>query len=95
MPLMQNGTHHEGARVPRSALAPDGAAGTLSVGRSWFYEQVMPELRVIRRGRVPPIPVSEPSDGSISTRHNSSGKPRDWSDVGRPDPRASANVAKY
>jgi excisionase family DNA binding protein len=45
--------------VPRIALTPDEAANSIGVGRSLFYEQIMPELRVIRVGRKRLIPVRE------------------------------------
>jgi excisionase family DNA binding protein len=45
--------------VPRIALTPDEAASSIGVGRSMFYEQILPELRVIRIGRKRLIPVRE------------------------------------
>jgi excisionase family DNA binding protein len=45
--------------VPRIALTPDEAANSIGVGRSLFYEQILPELRVIRVGRKRLIPVRE------------------------------------
>jgi excisionase family DNA binding protein len=45
--------------VPRIALTPDEAANSIGVGRSMFYEQILPELRVIRVGRKRLIPVRE------------------------------------
>jgi excisionase family DNA binding protein len=37
----------------------DEAAASIGVGRTFFYEQVLPELRVVRRGRKRLIPVKE------------------------------------
>ena len=34
--------------IPRLALTPKEAAAAVGIGRTTFYEQVMPELRVIR-----------------------------------------------
>jgi excisionase family DNA binding protein len=45
--------------VTRIALRPAEAAHALSVSRDFFVEHVLPELRVIRRGRLVLIPVSE------------------------------------
>jgi hypothetical protein len=45
--------------VPRIALRPDEAAEAIGVSRSWFFQEVLSELRVIRRGRVRLIPVAE------------------------------------
>lgn len=45
--------------VPRIALTPDEAANAIGVGRSLFYEQILPELRVVRVGRKRLIPVRE------------------------------------
>jgi excisionase family DNA binding protein len=45
--------------VPRIALTPDEAANSIGVGRSMFYEQILPELRVVRVGRKRLIPVRE------------------------------------
>ena len=36
---------------PRLALSPDEAAGVLGVSRNYLDEQVIGELRVVRRGR--------------------------------------------
>ena len=45
--------------VTRLALTPDEAAASLGVSRSFFYEHVLPDLRVIRLGRKRLIPVRE------------------------------------
>ena len=45
--------------VTRIALRPAEAAHALSVSRDFFEEHVLPDLRVIRRGRLLLIPVSE------------------------------------
>lgn len=36
---------------PRLALSPDEAAAVLGVSRDYFDEHILPELRVVRRGR--------------------------------------------
>ena len=43
----------------RLAYSPDEAAGALGVSRDYFDRHVMPELRVVRRGRLRLIPVAE------------------------------------
>ena len=45
------------ADPPRLALTPEQAAEALGVSRSFFYETVLPELRVVRRGRRRLVPV--------------------------------------
>lgn len=47
------------AVVPRLGLTADEAARSLSVSRDFFDEHVLPELRVIRRGRRRIIPLRE------------------------------------
>lgn len=47
------------ALVPRLALSPDEAAAALGVSRDFLDEHVMPELRVVRRGRRRLVPVRE------------------------------------
>jgi excisionase family DNA binding protein len=44
---------------PRLALSPDEAARALGVSRDYFDEHVLPELRVVRRGRRRLVPVRE------------------------------------
>ncbi len=46
-------------QIPRLALRPEQAADSIGVGRTFFFEQVLPELRVVRRGRLRLIPVTE------------------------------------
>ena len=43
----------------RLALSPDEAAAAVGVGRTLFYERIMPELRVAYVGRRRLIPVRE------------------------------------
>lgn len=43
----------------RLAVSPLEAADLLGVSRSYFYEEIYDELRVVRRGRKRLIPVSE------------------------------------
>jgi excisionase family DNA binding protein len=59
--IVDAGSLEEGVmtRTTRLALRPDEAARAVGVSRSFFFEIILPELRVIRRGRVRLIPVSE------------------------------------
>jgi hypothetical protein len=51
---------NEPSNVPRLALrCPDEAAASLGVGRDYFNEHVRPELRLIRRGSIVLVLVSE------------------------------------
>jgi excisionase family DNA binding protein len=43
----------------RLALSPDEAGAAIGVSRDYFDEHVLPELRVVRRGRRRLIPVRE------------------------------------
>lgn len=43
--------------VPTLALRPEQAARALGVSRSFFFESILPELRVVRCGRVRLVPV--------------------------------------
>lgn len=45
--------------VPRLALSPDECALALGVSRDFFDEHVLPELRIVRRGRRRLVPVRE------------------------------------
>jgi hypothetical protein len=45
--------------VPRLALRPDEAAAAIGVGKTTFYEQVLPQLRVVYIGRARLVPVGE------------------------------------
>ncbi len=49
----------EARHVPRLALRPEEAAASIGVSRSFFFAEVLPELRVVRLGRVRLIPVPE------------------------------------
>jgi excisionase family DNA binding protein len=44
---------------PRLALSPDEAAASLGVSRTFFYDQVMPNLRTVTQGGRRLIPVTE------------------------------------
>jgi hypothetical protein len=44
---------------PRFALSPEDAAESLSLSRSAFYTEVLPELRTILVGRRRLVPVAE------------------------------------
>jgi hypothetical protein len=45
--------------VPRIALTRREAAAALGVGLTTFKQQVQPQLRIVRRGKVRLIPVGE------------------------------------
>jgi len=47
----------EPATVPRLALRPEQAAQSLGVSRSFFFAEILPELRVVRCGRVRLVPL--------------------------------------
>jgi hypothetical protein len=53
------GTAIDGSRVVPLALRPDAAAAALGVSRDFFDKHVLPELRVVRRGRRRLVPVRE------------------------------------
>jgi hypothetical protein len=42
---------------PRLALRPEQAAAALGVSRAFFFASILPELRVVRCGRVRLVPV--------------------------------------
>lgn len=44
---------------PRVALTPPEAAGAIGVGLTTFREQIQPDLKVVRRGRVVLIGIAE------------------------------------
>ncbi len=45
--------------LPRLTLNPEEAAQALGVSRDFLDQHVMPELRIVRRGRLRLIPVKE------------------------------------
>jgi len=45
--------------VSRLALSPVEAAQAFGVSRDFFDEHILPELRVVRRGRLVLVPVTE------------------------------------
>ena len=45
--------------VPLLALSPEQAAGAIGVSRNFFDKTIVPELRIVRRGRKRIIPVRE------------------------------------
>jgi hypothetical protein len=47
------------AEGPLLALRPEAAAQALGVSRSFFFAAILPELRVVRRGRLRLVPVAE------------------------------------
>lgn len=48
--------------IPRLALRPEQAAASLGVSRSFFFAQILPELRVVRCGRVRLVPIRSLED---------------------------------
>jgi excisionase family DNA binding protein len=52
-------THPPTKLGPRLALSPGEAADVLGVSRDYFDEHILPELRIIRRGRRILIPLAE------------------------------------
>lgn len=46
-------------QLPRLSVSPQEAAAILSVSRDFFDEHILPELRVVRRGRLILIPIRE------------------------------------
>ena len=48
-----------GPTKPRLALSPNEAAEALGVSRDFFDHHILPELRIVRRGRRRLIPVRE------------------------------------
>ena len=52
-------TVRERSRIPRLALRPEEAAEALGVSRSFFYDSILPELHIVRVGRVRMVPVVE------------------------------------
>jgi hypothetical protein len=54
------GSRQPTASSPRLAFgSPGEAAASIGVSRSFFYEEILPELRVVRRGRKTIIPHKE------------------------------------
>lgn len=47
------------AAVPRLALTYEEAAACIGIGRTSFYDHVLPELRVVYVGTKPLIPVAD------------------------------------
>jgi excisionase family DNA binding protein len=47
------------AASARLALSPEEAAAALGVSRDFFDKHVLPELRVVRRGRKVLVPIAE------------------------------------
>jgi len=45
--------------IPRLALSPAEAAAAIGVSRDFLDEHVLPELRIVRRGRRKLIPTRE------------------------------------
>ncbi len=52
-------TPYDREGFPRLALRPEQAAESLGVSRSFFFASILPELRVVRCGRVRLVPVAE------------------------------------
>ena len=53
------GTRSTPGRAPRMALTPTEAAVALGVSRDFLDAHVMPELRIVRRGRRKLVPIRE------------------------------------
>jgi excisionase family DNA binding protein len=49
-------------RVPQLALRPEQAAQALGVSRSFFFAEILPELRVVRCGRLRLVPLRSLED---------------------------------
>ena len=45
--------------LPRLSVSPDEAAEMLGVSRDYFDEHILPDLRIIRRGRRILVPLTE------------------------------------
>jgi len=43
--------------IPTLALRPEQAARALGVSRAFFFQSILPELRVVRCGRLRLVPV--------------------------------------
>lgn len=50
---------HQVDVVPLLALSPEQAAGSIGVSRNFFDKSILPELRIVYRGRKRIIPVRE------------------------------------
>jgi hypothetical protein len=48
--------------VPALALRPEQAARALSVSRSFFFAEILPQLRVVRCGRLRLVPMRSLED---------------------------------
>ena len=48
--------------IPQLALRPEQAAQALGVSRSFFFAEILPELRVVRRGRLRLVPLRSLED---------------------------------
>lgn len=55
---MNAATDRGRSSLPRLALRPEEAAESIGVSRAFFFENVLPELRVVRRGRLRLVPVA-------------------------------------
>ena len=62
--LLANGSSRHRAKdrkraLPRLSVSPDEAAEMLSVSRDYFDEHILPDLRIIRRGRRILVPLTQ------------------------------------
>ena len=62
--LLANGSSRQRAKdrkraLPRLSVSPDEAAEMLGVSRDYFDEHILPDLRIIRRGRRILVPLTE------------------------------------
>lgn len=53
------GLENDAPTAPHLALRPAQAAQALGVSRSFFFAAILPELRVVRLGRLRLVPVIE------------------------------------
>lgn len=59
---MRSTREDQSRAVPRLALRPEQAALALGVSRSFFFAEILPELRVVRRGRLRLVPLRSLED---------------------------------
>ena len=62
--LLANGSSRHRAKdrkraLPRLSVSPDEAAEMLGVSRDYFDEHILPDLRIIRRGRRILVPLTQ------------------------------------
>jgi excisionase family DNA binding protein len=55
----RNAARAKSGALPRLSVSPDEAAAMLGVSRDYFDEHILPDLRIVRRGRRILVPLSE------------------------------------